>query len=119
MAFYGYDRETGNYNAPVLDTSIKITEAIINDDNIIYPNEKNIIKCKVNVPYEELEGVYNCPIWGMDCLFEYKDGFWVYEFDNPTRVNLILEDSKIAVWAVTKDRRESETYYLKINWKLS
>ena len=119
MAFYGYDRETGNYNAPVLDTSIKITEAIINDDNIIYPNEKNIIKCKVNVPYEELEGVYNCPIWGMDCLFEYKDGFWVYEFDNPTRVNLILEDSKIAVWAVTKDRRESETYFLKINWKLS
>lgn len=114
-------------SAPIVDDNVKIISALVNEDNIIYPNSDNEIKVIVNLPYDELEGVYaSVPIsiggTGLnlkrDMALDYKDGIWYKCFNAGPRTNLIIDDCKICFWAVTKENTESKTFKLSINWIL-
>lgn len=111
--------------APKIDKSIVITEGKLNSDNIMLQNDYNIISCKLNVPYEELEGVYaSCPISSKDpdlicdMALEYDNGIWTKTFKVGSRKDIVIDDDKIVLWAVTKDQRESKSYKFPINWIL-
>lgn len=115
------------FNAPVLDDEIEIISAKINEDNVIVPETENVLTAIVNIPYEELEGVYaSVPIsigntgheLRRDMALEYQDGKWMKVFKSGKRIDLIIDDNKISIWAVTKKNRESKTYHLSINWLL-
>ncbi|MBQ0105552.1 MAG: hypothetical protein KBT47_05910 [Armatimonadetes bacterium] len=104
--------------APILDESVKITEADVNGNNIIYQEKDNILRCRVNLPYEELEGVYATSVNASDRALEYRNGEWILEFPSPLRIHYILDENKFNIWAVTKDGRQSPIYPLKIDWVL-
>ena len=106
---------------------IKILSAKINSGNVIIPRSTNILKVKVNLPREELEGVYaSVPIsigdtgseLKRDMVLEYKDGEWVKEFKSDERICLIIDDFKVSVWAVSKDKKVSSAYHMPIEWVL-
>ncbi len=106
---------------------IKILSAKINLDNVIIPRSTNILKVKVNLPREELEGVYaSVPIsigdtgceLKRDMALEYKDGEWVKEFKSDERICLIIDDFKVSIWAVSKDKKVSSAYHMPIEWVL-
>ncbi len=123
----GFDMVFNDCSAPIVDESVQITSACVNDDNIIYPNTENKIKAKVNIPYDELEGVYvSVPVsiggtgynLKRDMALDYKDGIWYKKFNSGPRMNLIIDDNKLCFWAVTRKNTESKTYKLPINWIL-
>ena len=120
--------ENKNYSAPVLDKRIRVLSAKLNSDNIILQNRENNLYVKINMPFEEMEGVYaSVPIsigdtgkeLKRDMALEYKDGYWIKKFKSGKRIHLIIDDYKISIWAVSKDKRESNTYRLNINWNLN
>lgn len=115
-------------NAPLIDNTIKITHAQLNNDNIIIPESENELVVTTNVPFENLEGVYaSVPIsigntkyeLKRDMALEYKDGVWRKRFSSGNRIHLIIDDCKITIWAVTKDKKESKSFKLPINWLLT
>lgn len=119
--------EMKNSCTPQLTDKVQVLSARINDNNIIVPDAENELCVKVNVPFEDLEGVYaSVPIsigdtgydLKRDMALEYKNGVWTKSFKSGQRINLIVDDFKISIWAVTKDKRESKTYYLPIEWLL-
>ena len=114
--------------APILSDEIKVLSATINDNNIIIPCSENVLSVKVNMPFEELEGVYaSVPIsigvtgneLKRDMALEYKDGIWSKKFLSGERIHLIIDDFKLSIWVVTKDKKESRTYHMPIEWLLN
>ena len=115
-------------SAPVLDGSVTVTDVRLNSDNIMVPGELNTLTVTVNLPAEQLEGVYATnPITvsktgfdlKRDMVLEYRDGVWTKTFNSGIRDGLIIDVEKIVVWAVTKDKRESRAYKLRFDWLLS
>lgn len=116
-----------DYSAPQLDKNISVVFAKLNSDNIVVPNCENTLIVKINLPFEETEGVYaSVPIsigdtgndLKRDMALEYQDGCWVKKFKSGKRIDLIIDDCKIAIWAVSKNKRESCSLKLPINWIL-
>lgn len=114
--------------APRMDKDIQILSARINDNDIIEPESENILSVKINIPFEETEGVYaSVPIsigntginLKRDMALEYENGYWIKKFRSGNRLSLIIDDDKISVWAVSKNNTESETFRLPINWRLT
>lgn len=117
-----------NCEAPLLDNNIVITHAQLNADNIMVPEKENEPIANVNIPAKELEGVYaSVPIsigntgyeLRRDMALEYTDGAWRKNFFSGSRMSLIIDDCKIVIWAVTKDKKESASFKLPINWLLN
>ena len=113
--------------APMITDEIRILSAGINDNNIIVPAAENELYVTINVPFEDLEGVYaSVPIsigdthyeLKRDMALDYQNGAWRKSFKSGQRIHLIIDDCKISIWAVTKNKRESKTYYLPIEWLL-
>ena len=120
------DLSVGNF-APVLDCGVNVLSASVNDNNVIIPNSENVLRAYINIPFEETEGVYaSVPIsigntgneLKRDMVLEFSDGCWKKTFKSGERLDLIIDDFKITVWAVSKDKKESEAYKLTINWLL-
>jgi len=124
---YGEKYEEQDYYAPIIDDEIEILSASVNDNNIITQCSENILSVEVNMPFDKLEGVYaSVPIsigdtdneLKRDMVLEYKDGIWSKKFKSGERIHLIIDDYKISIWAVTKDKKESKSYHLSIEWLL-
>jgi len=124
---FGEKYKKKDFYAPLLDEDIKVISAKINNNNVIVPESENVLSVDLNVPFESLEGVYaSVPIsigdtgyeLKRDMALEYKNGVWTKSFISGQRIHLIIDDLKISIWAVTKDKRESKTYYLPIEWML-
>ena len=83
----------------------------------------------VNLPYEDIEGVYcSNPIniddskmtLMTDGFLEYDFGkkVWIKRFYMGSRQFLIVDEQYLYVWAVTKDGRTSEARKVELHWKL-
>lgn len=101
--------------------------ARVNDDNVIVPTAINTIFAELNIPREEVEGVYaSVPIsightgedLRCDMAFEYDSGIWKKSFPSEERISLIIDDCKVVVWAVSKKNTESGGYTIPIDWIL-
>ena len=116
------------YTSPTLSEDVRICFAQLNDDNIMRPNSDNVLRVQVNLPPDQLEGVYaSTPIsigtkgrilrhdMQMDC----ERGEWRCKFNPASRLSLIVDDEKLSIWAVTKDHHESHTYVLPFQWLLT
>ncbi len=110
-----------------LSDEVKVLSARMNEDNILVPQMENTLTAEVNLPAEELEGVYaSVPIsigktgneLKRDMTLVYEDGVWKKTFQSGERIHLIIDDEKIALWAVAKDGKLSRTYHLPIDWVL-
>lgn len=108
--------------SPVLDQSVSVLNVQLNEDNIMNQNDTNIIRCRVNTDRGKLEGVYaSVPVGGNirhDVILNYRDGIWEAGLDYGSRKDLIIDDEKIVVWAVTLDGKESEGFILPFDWAL-
>lgn len=113
--------------APWLDPAVQVLSAKLNDDNIMYPNRENTVTAQINLPAEELEGVYlTAPIsigatgfdLKSDMAMTYLDGKWVKSFQSDERIHLIIDDCRLSLWAVTKDGRESPALDVDFTWLL-
>ena len=113
--------------APRLSGKIRILSARLNDDNVMRQNEENELTACVNLPPEDLEGVYaSMPIsigetgdhLKHDMALEWKDGVWKCRFCSGSRLSLIVDDDKIVLWAVSRKQRESAGFRLPIQWEL-
>ena len=111
------------------DDSIHVRSAKLNDSNIMFPEEENTIVARVQIPADELEGVYvSTPVsigdtgadLKHDMALEYdeEDGLWKKTFRSGKRIHLIVDDDKLAVWAVTKDGRETPALHVPFTWIL-
>lgn len=121
----GETLEIKECSAPIMDESICILSAQLNSDNIVLPNCENTLCVKTNLTFEEAEGVYaSVPIsigdtgndLKRDMALEYHNGYWIKNFQSGKRTGLIIDDNKISIWAVSKDKRESRSFKLPINW---
>lgn len=124
----GEKQKLRGVSAPRMDKDIQILSARINDKDIIEPESENTLSVKINIPFEETEGVYaSVPIsigntginLKRDMALEYENGYWIKKFRSGNRLSLIIDDNKISVWAVSKNNTESETFRLPINWRLT
>ena len=115
-------------HAPQLSEAVKILSARINEDNVLIPETKNRIEVTVDLPAEDLEGVYaSVPIsigdtgfdLKRDMALEYQNGCWQKTFKSGKRIHLIIDDQKISIWAVTKENTESRTFQLPVEWILA
>ncbi|MBP3371881.1 MAG: hypothetical protein J6L88_05075 [Clostridia bacterium] len=117
------------YAAPVQDNSIRVRAAKLNSDNIMLQETENTITAFVDIPAQELEGVYvSTPVsigdtgndLKHDMALEYdeQDGTWKKTFRSGKRIHLIVDDDKLAVWAVTKDGRETPALHVPFTWIL-
>ncbi len=111
--------------APIIDKNIRIVSAKLNSDNIILQDSENVLSVKTSLSFEETEGVYaSVPIsigntgneLKRDMVLEYHNGCWVKRFQSGKRISLIIDDNKISIWTVSKDKRESPSFKLPINW---
>ena len=124
----GKRQELRGVFAPRIDKDIQILSARINDNDVIEPKSENTLRAKINIPFDETEGVYaSVPIsigdtginLKRDMVLEYENGYWVKRFCSGDRLSLIIDDNKISVWAVSKNNTESETFRFPVNWRLT
>ena len=113
--------------APRLDPAVRVLRAELNGDNIMRPGCSNVVTAEVNLPPEQLEGVYlTAPVsigdtgfdLKCDMAMEYSGGKWVKAFQSDERIHLIIDDCRLSVWAVTKDGAESEALDVDFTWLL-
>ena len=99
-------------------------------DGIIYENKPYTLCASINLPPEELEGVYASAQISIDDQsktslradqrldFDSKTGLWKRELLPGSRKLLIIDGKDIHVWAVSKTGTVSPTFQVPVEWHL-
>lgn len=98
-------------------------------ENVVEEYKEFTLVVDVNLSFNELEGVYcSNPINIDDSLmtlmtdnyltYDPKNNVWKKKFYMGSRQFLIVDEEYLYVWAVTKNKETSETYKVRLEWRL-